>query len=232
MLTSSAIDAVPARKALCSSSGGKDSMLALWYARGHNLRPATLLTMFDETGQRSRSHGVPRRLVEAQASALGLDLVGPSAGWKNYERVFVDTLNELRGRGHEAVIFGDIDLEPHREWEARVCKEAELDHCLPLWHRGRLELARESIALGFKSVVVCVDSRFLGDEFCGRSFDESFIRDLPPGVDACGENGEFHTFVYDGPSFQRPVEFFFKNRTEYMAPAEFGNQRYCFANLE
>jgi uncharacterized protein (TIGR00290 family) len=223
---------MPAQRALCSSSGGKDSMLALWYARSQNLRPTTLLTMFDETGERSRSHGVPRALVEAQARALGLQLVGPSAGWKDYEKVFVEALIELRGRGHEAAIFGDIDLEPHREWEARVCEQAGLNHCLPLWHRDRLELARESIALGFKAIVVCIDSRFLGDEFCGRAFDESFIRDLPVGVDACGENGEFHTFVYDGPSFQRSVEFVLKGRYEYVSPPEFANQRYCFANLE
>lgn len=206
-------------------------MLALWHARTYNLRATTLLTMFDETGKRSRSHGVPRALVEAQARALGLDLVAPSAGWKDYEKVFVEALNELRSRGHEAAIFGDIDLEPHREWEARVCRRAGLDHCLPLWHRDRGELAREAIALGFKAIVVCVDSRYLGDEFCGRQFDGSFIADLPPGVDACGENGEFHTFVYDGPMFQRPVECAVKGRSEYVAPPEFGSQRYCFANL-
>jgi diphthine-ammonia ligase len=232
MLTLSAVEGEPAQKAVCSSSGGKDSMLALWHARDLNLRPATLLTMFDETGKRSRSHGVSRTLAGAQARALGLDLFAPSAGWKDYEKVFVEALNELRERGHEVAIFGDIDLEPHREWEARVCKQAGVNHCLPLWHRSRLELARESIALGFKSIVVCVDSRFLGDAYCGRLFDESFIRDLPPGVDACGENGEFHTFVYDGPSFNRPVEFVVKSRSEYVAPPEFGNQRYCFANLE
>jgi uncharacterized protein (TIGR00290 family) len=228
----SATDVVTARKALCSSSGGKDSMLALWYARQHNLRPTTLLTMFDETGERSRSHGVPRALVEAQARVLGLDLVGPCAGWKDYETVFVRTLRELRNTGHEAAIFGDIDLEPHREWEARVCQQAGLDHCLPLWQRDRLDLARESITLGFKAIVVCVDSRFLADEYCGRQFDESFIRDLPAGVDACGENGEFHTFVYDGPLFERSVEFALKGRYEYVAPTEFGSQRFCFANLE
>jgi uncharacterized protein (TIGR00290 family) len=220
------------RKALCSSSGGKDSMMALWHAREDDARPATLLTMFDETGRRSRSHGVPRVLVEAQARALGLDLVGPSAGWKDYEKVFVAALQELRGRGHEVAIFGDIDLEPHREWEANVCRQAGLEHRLPLWHRNRLELAKESIALGFKAIVVCVDSRFLADEFCGRPFDESFIRDLPPGVDACGENGEFHTFVHDGPLFEQSVKFTLQGRSEYTAPPEFGNQRYCFANLE
>jgi uncharacterized protein (TIGR00290 family) len=219
------------KKALCSSSGGKDSMLALWHARTLNLHPTTLLTMFDETGMRSRSHGVPRVLVEAQARALGLELVGPSAGWKDYERVFVEALKELRNSGAEAAIFGDIDLEPHREWEARVCGQADLEHCLPLWQRNRLELAHEAITLGFKAIVVCVDSRFLGDEFCGRLFDQSFIDDLPQGVDACGENGEFHTFVYDGPLFGHAVNFALQGRSQYVAPPEFGSQRYCFANL-
>lgn len=184
-------------------------MLALWHARALDLRPTTLLTMFDETGLRSRSHGVPRNLVESQARSL----------------------QDLRSRGLEVAVFGDIDLEPHREWEQRVCQQAGLEHCLPLWQRDRLELAQESIALGFKSIVVCVDSRFLADEFCGRIFDESFIRDLPPGVDACGENGEFHTFVFDGPLFDRPVDFLLRGRAEYVAPPEFGSQRYCFANL-
>lgn len=207
-------------------------MLALWHARAGNLRLTTLLTMFDETGLRSRSHGVPRALMQAQARALGLDLVGPSAGWKDYETVFVQALDELRSRGVEVAVFGDIDLEAHREWEARVCRQAGLEHCLPLWQRNRLELARESIALGFKAIVVCVDSRFLADEFCGRRFDESFIKDLPAGVDACGENGEFHTFVFDGPLFAQPVDFTLRGRSEYVAPAEFGSQRYCFANLE
>lgn len=207
-------------------------MLALWHARAAGLQPTTLLTMFDETGLRSRSHGVPRALVEAQARALGMELIGPSAGWKDYEQVFVQALHELRNGGVEVAIFGDIDLEPHREWEARVCRQADLEHSLPLWQRNRLELARESIALGFKAIVVCVDSRFLADEFCGRCFDAAFIEDLPAGVDACGENGEFHTFVYDGPLFAQPVAFNFTGRSEYVAPVEFGSQRYCFADLE
>lgn len=132
---------------------------------------------------------------------MDLQLLAPSAGWTDYERVFVDALRELRASGHETALFGDIDLQAHREWEERVCREAGIAACLPLWHRDRLQLAHESIARGFEAVVFCVDSRHLGDEFCGRLFDESFIADLPAGVDACGENGEFHTFVYDGPLF-------------------------------
>jgi uncharacterized protein (TIGR00290 family) len=218
-------------RAACSSSGGKDSLLALWHARAQGVKPETLVTMFDETSTRSRSHGVPRAIMERQAQALGMKLVAPSASWADYERVFVRTLRELREEGHEAVIFGDIDLEAHRAWEERVCREAGLNPLLPLWRRDRRELAREAIALGFRALVVCTDSRYLADEFCGRLYDESFLADLPPGVDACGENGEFHTFVFDGPLFRHPLDVHVAGREPYVAPPELGGVRYCFARL-
>jgi uncharacterized protein (TIGR00290 family) len=222
---------VTGKRALCSSSGGKDSLLALWHARQQGLQVATVLTMFDETGTRSRSHGVTRDIVERQARSMGVDLLAPSAGWTDYEAVFVAALKDLKKKGHEVAVFGDIDLEPHREWEAKVCGAAHLEHALPLWQRNRLELAREFLQLGFEAIVVCVDSRYLADDFCGRIFDESFIADLPPDVDACGENGEFHTFVYDGPLFAERVQFRLVGRSEYIAPPQFGSQRYCFAEL-
>jgi uncharacterized protein (TIGR00290 family) len=217
--------------AVWSSSGGKDSLLALWHARRHGLRPSTMLTMFDETGLRSRSHGVSRRIMELQARALGLELITPKASWADYEPLFVRALNTLREAGHRFAIFGDIDLEPHREWEERVCKAAGLTACLPLWKRDRRELAEESIALGFRAIVVCTDSRYLSDEFCGREFDARFVANLPPGVDPCGENGEFHTFVYDGPMFRQPLDVHVAAREPYVAPASLGGVRYCFAQL-
>ncbi len=217
--------------AVWSSSGGKDSLLALWHAKRLGLQPATMLTMFEETGMRSRSHGVARRLMELQARSLGLELVTPAANWAGYEQVFVSALRMLRETGHQIAIFGDIDLQPHRDWEERVCSLAGLEPCLPLWQRERRELARESLSLGFRSLVVCTDSRHLSDEFCGREYDERFLADLPPGVDACGENGEFHTFVYDGPLFLHPVPVEVIGRESYVAPPELGAVRYCFATL-
>jgi uncharacterized protein (TIGR00290 family) len=217
--------------AVWSSSGGKDSLLALWHAKQSGLRPRTMLTMFEETGLRSRSHGVPRRLMEMQARALGLELVTPAASWADYESVFVRNLKTLSESGHRTVIFGDIDLQAHRDWEEKVCAQAGLEPCLPLWQRNRRELAEESIGLRFRSIVVCTDSRYLGDEFCGREFDARFIADLPPEVDACGENGEFHTFVYDGPLFRYPLEVSVLSREPYVAPAQLGSVRYCFARL-
>ncbi|HVU01195.1 MAG TPA: diphthine--ammonia ligase [Polyangiaceae bacterium] len=217
--------------AFCSLSGGKDSCLALFEAREAGLDVRTVLVMLDESGDRSRSHGIPPALLELQAQALGARLVTRTASWKDYEAVFTETLRELREEGHEVGVFGDIDLLPHREWEERVCAAAGITPHLPLWLRNRTELAHRVIALGFRAIVVCVDSRFLPDSFAGREYDERFLADLPPGVDACGENGEFHTFVYDGPCFSRPVPCRVESKEVYVAPAEYGGTRYCFARV-
>jgi uncharacterized protein (TIGR00290 family) len=219
-------------KAFCSFSGGKDSCLALYEARRSGLDVGTVLVMMNEDGDRSRSHGVPRALLERQAAAIGARLVTGSASWKDYEPAFVEILRGLRAQGHEVGVFGDIDLVPHREWEERVCAAAGIAPYLPLWQRDRKELSRSVLALGFRAVVVCVDSRFLPDSFAGRLYDDQFLADLPAGVDACGENGEFHTFVYDGPCFSEPVEFRLRAREPYVAPAEFGGTRYCFARID
>src|SRR5262245_1094730 len=217
--------------ALCSFSGGKDSCLALWRAQRAGLDVRTLLVMFEESGERSRSHAIPLPLIERQAQALGLELVVGRAGWKNYEAVFIATLQRLRASGHTTAVFGDIDLEPHREWEERVCAAADIRAQLPLWQEDRRALADEVIANGFRAVVVCTDSRFLPDEFCGREYDAAFLADLPANVDACGENGEFHTLVYDGPNFKAPVTFAIEGLEAHTAPPEFGGTRYCFARL-
>jgi uncharacterized protein (TIGR00290 family) len=217
--------------ALCSFSGGKDSCLALWRAiqQGHEVR--TLLVMFEETGERSRSHAIPLSLIKAQARAMGRELVVRNASWKTYEAVFVQTLQQLRAAGHTTAIFGDIDLQPHRDWEEKVCAAAEITPVLPLWQQDRKQLAQEVLRSGFRARVVCTDSRYLGDEFCGREYNAEFIADLPPNVDACGENGEFHTFVFDGPCFDHAVAHSVTGFEDYTAPAEFGAVRYRFARL-
>jgi uncharacterized protein (TIGR00290 family) len=217
---------------LCSFSGGKDSCLALHRAQQRGFDVRSLLVMFEEQGQRSRSHALPACVLTRQAEALGLELVMKSASWSNYESVFTDALREFRERGFSSAIFGDIDLQPHRDWEEKVCSAAGIDAVLPLWHRDRTELAREVIENGFRAVIVCVDSRYLSDQFCGREYDASFIADLPSNVDECGENGEFHTFVYDGPNFRHAVEFSIEGFEPYTAPTQYGGARYCFAKLK
>jgi uncharacterized protein (TIGR00290 family) len=218
--------------ALCSFSGGKDSCFALWRAQQQGqLDVRTLLVMFEESGERSRSHAIPLPLIERQARSLQLDLVTRNASWRTYETLFIAALHELRASWHEVAVFGDIDLQAHRDWEERVCMAAGIRAELPLWHQDRRTLADEILAAGFRAQVVCTDSRFLPDDFCGREYDASFIRDLPAGVDACGENGEFHTFVFDGPNFHAPVEFSIADFQTHVAPPEYGGVRYRFANL-
>jgi uncharacterized protein (TIGR00290 family) len=217
--------------AVVSFSGGKDSCLALWRARQAGMDVRAVINVLEETGERNRSHGVPRSLLEAQARALDVELVAPSASWREYEARFTQALMDLKSRGFEAAVFGDIDLQAHRDWEEKVCARAGLECHLPLWHETRQDLAREVLRLGFRAIVVCTDSRLLDDRFCGRLYDERFIADLPDNVDVCGENGEFHTFVFDGPGFREPVRYEVAGNVAYVAPAELGGVRYCFARL-
>src|SRR5215212_8486634 len=177
--------------AAVSWSGGKDCCLAMHRAGAAGLEVKTLLAMFDETGERTRSHAIPRDLMQAQADALGRDLVGPSASWTDYEATLISALNNLRARGTTDVVFGDIDLLPHREWEEKVCAAAGVTPHLPLWQEDRRALASEVLDLGYRALVVCTDDRWLDASFCGRVYDGAFIASLPDGVDVCGENGEF-----------------------------------------
>ncbi|HYY85238.1 MAG TPA: hypothetical protein VE686_12160, partial [Beijerinckiaceae bacterium] len=126
-----------------SWSGGKDCCLALHRAREAGFEVRYLLAMFDESGERTRSHAIPREVMQAQAEALGMELVAPSASWGDYESVFVGALKALQERGVADVVFGDIDLAPHREWEEKVCAAASVTPHLPLWQEDRQALAAE-----------------------------------------------------------------------------------------
>jgi len=195
-------------------------------ARAAGLDVRTLLAVFDESGERTRSHAVPRAVMEAQADALRLELVALSASWAAYEPTFIEALKSLRARGVTDVVFGDIDLAPHRAWEEKVCAAAGVTPHLPLWQEDRPALSAEVLDLRYRALVVCTDDRWLGASFCGRPYDRAFINSLPEAVDVCGENGEFHTFVTDGPLFRAPV------RTEVTAVESrtiaFGQQSYTY----
>ena len=220
------------RKSLASWSGGKDACLALWRAQKLGLNITHLLTALDESGNRTRSHGVSKSLVVSQAQSLGMQNVFIAASWQDYEENFINQLKLLRDLGITDAIFGDIDLASHREWEEKVCAKANMSAILPLWQENRLELVREFLNAGFKARVTCVDGKFLDKSFVGREFDSQFISDLPDNVDACGENGEFHTFVYDGPNYAFPVQWKSIGIHEYITPPEYGSLTYYFDLLD
>ncbi|HVZ53788.1 MAG TPA: hypothetical protein VG986_17605 [Pseudolabrys sp.] len=213
-----------------SWSGGKDGWLALQRARaaGHDVRHA--LTMFDESGERSRSHAVPPELMALQLRALALEPVSASAPWTGYEDALIAALRGLAARGVTDVVFGDIDIAAHRAFEERVCAAAGLKAVLPLWQQERAALVAEMFARGLKAIVVTTADRCLDAGFCGRFFDRSFVAALPEGVDICGENGEFHTFVVGGagfdadlpvaasPAYGRPAQFEGRESGYHFAP--------------
>jgi uncharacterized protein (TIGR00290 family) len=195
------------RNLCCSWSGGKDSCLALYreLAKGGRLR--CLVTMFTEDGERSRSHGLARGVLEAQAAAIGVPLLVASASWDHYEAAFVELLGQAKSHDADTAVFGDIDIPRHREWEENVCCAAGLNAELPLWQYDRMALLEEFWAAGFEARIVVAREGMVDRQFLSRVLDRKTAEELAAsGVDACGENGEFHTVVTGGPLFGVPIE--------------------------
>jgi uncharacterized protein (TIGR00290 family) len=191
-------------------SGGKDSALALHEAAG-GLDVVALLTTVTEEYDRVSMHGVRMELLERQAAALGLPLekvaIPPCCPNGEYEARMRAALARHRAAGVTTVLCGDIFLEDVRRYrEERLFAGSGLRGAYPLWGRDTRDLARTFLGLGFRAVLCCVDTSVLLLECAGRPYDEALLADLPPGADPCGENGEFHTFVSDGPGFSRPVD--------------------------
>jgi uncharacterized protein (TIGR00290 family) len=191
-------------------SGGKDSAMALHFLRQQNrTKVAALLTTVTDGYDRISMHGVRRSLLLQQADALGLPLIEvhipPQCVNPIYEQRMRDALLAQKQNGINCVAFGDIFLQDLRDYRERNLAQVEMTAIFPIWKRETRELAQSFCANGFRAIAVCVDPKKLSPSFAGRELDESFFRDLPDGVDPCGENGEFHTFVYDGPIFSHSV---------------------------
>lgn len=159
----------------CSWSGGKDSCLAFYRAIKEGGKPHSLLTMMED-GYRSKAHYLSYDLLAKQASSIGVPLISRSASWEDYERVFSSALQELKKQGVEAGVFGDIDLEGHREWVKKVCEKANLKACEPLWKSARKDLLREFIEAGFQAVVVAVKDGALEKDVLGKTLDWELIK--------------------------------------------------------
>jgi diphthine-ammonia ligase len=173
-------------------------------AREAGLELHVLLTMVDPDGL-SKSHALPEILISAQAEVMGARAVFVPASLQEYGAVFTAALTSLRDEGITHMVFGDIDLQPHRDWLEPVCHRAGLVPVFPLWGMQRRDVARAIIARGIRAQVVCVDSRWLDASVCAAQYDEELLTRLPAGVCPCGENGEFHTFVWDAPCFEHPL---------------------------
>ena len=198
---------IEGRPFFCSWSGGKDSCLALYHALRDQGKPRALLTMLSEDGITSRSHALPKPLIEEQARCLGLQPLFRSATWEQYEAEFVSALHDLKRSGVEVGVFGDIDVESHREWVRRVCSAAGIVPVHPLWMRDRRELLKEFVGLGFKARIVVINEQKLDVRFLGKTIDDQTITEMEEaGIDPSGELGEYHTVVTDGPIFSSRLE--------------------------
>ncbi len=200
----------PVGSAVMCWSGGKDSALALSAAlRNPSLHVAALLTTVTEGYERISMHGVRRALLEQQAEALGVPLtqvrIPVAASNAIYEAAMAAALSRYQAQGVLRVVFGDLFLEDIRAYRERQLAALGMQAIFPLWRKDTAQLAHDFIAEGFRAVVVCIDPKQIPPSFCGREFDEALLADLPARADPCGENGEFHTFVYDGPIFHRPI---------------------------
>lgn len=197
-------------KAWVAWSSGKDSAWALHTVRQRgDAQIAGLLTTVTDGSDRVAIHGVREELLRAQADSLGLPLhvvrVPPACPNTVYEAAMQHALETARQKGVEDIVFGDLFLQDIRAYREQLLARSGMRGIFPLWQRETAALAREMIAGGLCAYLVSIDAQRLPRELAGRAFDESLLRDLPHDVDACGENGEFHTFTWDGPMFRTPI---------------------------
>jgi uncharacterized protein (TIGR00290 family) len=191
-------------RAAISWSAGKDSCLAWLLAREQGLDVQTFLTMCEPDGT-SKSHALAPTLISSQVRSLGGTWRQACVPAGEYARVFDAELANLVATGHTCLVFGDIDLAAHRDWLEPVCARAGLVPVFPLWGMARADVARLILARGVRARLVCVDPRRLDPSFCGRDYDAALLAQLPASVCPCGEDGEFHTFVFDAPGFDHSL---------------------------
>lgn len=194
-------------------------------AIGNGYIPKVLLNVLNEEGQISRSHGIPASILQAQADAARLPIHMISSSWQEYEMHFTNALSHLKQQYQVThAVFGDIDLQPHRDWEEKVCGNAGLTALLPLWQQDRKELVMQMLAHNIETMIVSCNAA-MGERFLGKTITPELVAELEStGVDVCGENGEFHTLVVNCPLFS--------NRIRVVVNETLAHGNYWFARLQ
>ncbi len=198
---------------IASWSGGKDSCLACYKAIKNGFKVSHLLNFVTEDGTKSRSHGIDSGLIQKQAEAIGIPVIQVKTSWQTYEQKFKKTVEKLKQKGIKGIVFGDIDVQEHKEWTDRVSSELNVRAIQPLWRYKQRDLLEEFINEGFQAIVVSLKSDLFNKEWLGRKVDKNFLKDLDElasdtanDITLCGEKGEYHTFVTDGPIFKKKIE--------------------------
>ena len=201
-------------KAFACWSGGKESAISCYRAEKMGIDVAYLVNMVSEDGRYSRSHRIPSALLRMQAEAIGIPIVQCNTSWKDYEEKFKKRITRLKKEGIEIGVFGDIDIQEHRDWVEDACKDSGIRPILPLWKEKREKLLNDFIKEDFKAIVVVTQANLLGRGWLGQRVDKKFMKRLKAlgNIDLCGEKGEYHTLVFDGPIFKEPLEIITGNK--------------------
>ncbi|MFO7966022.1 MAG: diphthine--ammonia ligase [Archaeoglobaceae archaeon] len=193
-------------KVFSSWSGGKESCMACYKAIEQGLDVSYLLNFIDWERKR-RSHGVRTDILRAQSEALSIPIIQRKTTWEDYESTFKKVAGELKQENVCGGVFGDIDIQEHRHWVERVCTEVGIKPFLPLWGRRQEELMHELVDTGFKAIIIVLDKNAVSEDFLGQIIDKGFIEELKQrGISPCGESGEYHTLVVDGPIFKKRLD--------------------------
>ena len=194
------------KKVVVSFSGGKDSMLSLHKAIQNGYEPIAIMTTVNNTEGESWFHNISIDHLKQVSSSLSIPLLLVECSGENYEFSFENALKAMKDLGAEGCIFGDIDIEEHRTWCSNRCNNIGISAIFPLWNGNREHLVKEFISLGYKAIIKKVNLQNMGLEFLGETLDIDLLEKIKStGSDVCGENGEYHTFVYDGPRFSREI---------------------------
>ena len=207
-------------------SGGKDSCFACYQAKLQGHQISAVVNFTNSNGIGSVSHGLSAEIIQIQTEMIEIPLLQKAMPKQGYRDAFKVLIEELKTKeGIKGIVFGDIYLQEHRDWIDKVCEELKVEAILPIWTTDTERLAKEIVDSGFKSIVVSVNKNKLGKQWLGREIDYRFISELKAlgDIDLCGEKGEFHTFVYDGPIFKVPMKFSIGEKIE--------TQTHCFLNI-